>query len=134
MSENKTQPTAASVPEFLAGVPDARRRDDAATVCALMEKVTGMEPVMWGPSIVGFGNHHYRYESGREGDTFVVGFSPRKAALTLYLTSGQPLDPAVLSRLGKHRLGKGCLYVNRLSDVDIDVLAELIRNAAQPPG
>ena len=134
MAENKTQPTEASVSEFLDSVPDARRQADARTVCDLMAEVTGETPRMWGPSMVGFGDHHYVYDSGREGDTFVVGFSPRKSALSLYLTSYRPLDPDLLAQLGKHRMGKGCLYVNKLADVDLAVLRRLIVSSASRQG
>lgn len=133
MAENKTQPTEASVSEFLDSVPNAQRQADARVVCDLMAEVSGHTPQMWGPSMVGFGHHHYTYASGREGDTFVVGFSPRKAALSLYLTSGHPLDSDLLAQLGKHRMGKGCLYVNKLADIDLAVLRRLIESAVHPP-
>ena len=133
MAENKTQPTEASVSEFLDSVPDAQRQADAWVVCDLMAEVSGQTPRMWGPSMVGFGDHHYKYASGREGDTFVVGFSPRKAVLSLYLTSCRPLDSDLLDRLGKHRMGKGCLYVNKLADIDLAVLRRLIESAVAPP-
>lgn len=133
MTENKTQPTGASVSEFLNSVPEAQRQTDAWVVCDLMAEVTGQTPRMWGPSMVGFGYHHHKYASGREVDWFVVGFSPRKAALSLYLTSGRPLDSDLLDQLGKHRMGKGCLYVNKLADIDMVVLRRLIESAATPP-
>ena len=123
-SEAKTRPTPASVADFIAALPDDRRRADAEAVCALLEQATGFEPVMWGASIIGFGAYHYRYESGREGDAPLVGFSPRKANLVLYLAPGE--DRAdLLGRLGKHKAGAGCVYVNRLSDVDASVITEM---------
>ena len=125
-SEAKTRPTPASVADFIAALPDDRRRADAEAVCALLGHATGFEPVMWGASIIGFGAYHYRYESGREGDAPLVGFSPRKANLVLYLAPGE--DRAdLLGRLGKHKAGVGCVYVNRLSDVDIEIVAEMAR-------
>lgn len=124
---NKTQPTGASVEAFLKAVPDANRRADALAVLALMRKVTGLAPRMWGPGIVGFGTYHYVYESGREGDMIRVGFSPRSSALTLYIMGGFPRYQALLARLGKHRTGKSCLYLTRLADVDLAVLEALIR-------
>ena len=123
-SEAKTRPTPASVADFIAALPDDRRRADAQAVCAILEQATGFEPVMWGASIIGFGAYHYRYESGREGDAPLVGFSPRKANLVLYLAPGE--DRAdLLGRLGKHKAGAGCVYVNRLSDVDASVITEM---------
>lgn len=126
----KTGPTTASVDGFLAAVADPGRRADAAAVCAMMREVTGHPPVMWGTAIVGFGQHRYVYDSGRSGEWFVVGLSPRKAALTLYLgTVEGPGRAELLGRLGKHSLGKGCLYVKRLADVDQGVLRALITAA-----
>lgn len=123
-SEAKTRPTPASVADFIAALPDDRRRADAEAVCALLGHATGFEPVIWGASIIGFGAYHYRYESGREGDAPLVGFSPRKANLVLYLAPGE--DRAdLLGRLGKHKAGAGCVYVNRLSDVDASVITEM---------
>ena len=123
-TEAKTKPTAISVADFIAAVPDPRRRADADAVCALIEEATGLAPVMWGPTIVGFGAYHYRYDSGHEGDAALVGFSPRKANLVLYMTLGDDRE-SMLARLGKHRSGAGCIYVNRLSDVDASVIAEM---------
>ncbi len=129
MAENVTRPTAADVDAFLDAVPDERRRAEGKALRDLMERVTGQPPVMWGPSMVGFGSEHYKYESGREGDQFVVGFSPRKAALTLYgLYSAYDAEPDPLMReLGPHTTGKGCIYVKRLDAVRKDVLEQLIR-------
>ena len=104
----------------------ARRREDGRKLLRMMRAVTGLEPEMWGPSIIGFGNYHYRYESGREGDFFLVGFSPRKQSLSLYLPAGFPEYDALLAALGKHRKGASCLYVNKLADVDLAVLRELV--------
>ncbi|WP_332760963.1 DUF1801 domain-containing protein [Pseudarthrobacter sp.] len=127
MAENKTQATGASVDEFLAAVEDPVRRRDGLRLLALMREITGKEPEMWGPTIVGFGRYHYKYESGREGDAAAVGFSPRKASLSLYGLMYGPEAAELLPRLGKHKTGAGCLYVNRLDDVDQAVLAELIK-------
>jgi hypothetical protein len=124
--EPKTRATSDSVEEFLAAVADERRRRDALAVCALMAEVTGEPPRMWGASMVGFGQHHYRYASGHEGDTFLIGFAPRRTALTVYLMDGFDGREELLARLGKHSTGKACLYIKRLDDVDVDVLRELV--------
>ncbi len=122
-----TGPTDASVHDFLAAVPDERRRADAERLCSMLREVTGEPPVMWGPSIVGFGSFRYRYASGRTGDWPLVGFSPRTQQLVVYLVGGfAELHASVLARLGPHRTGKGCLYVKRLDDVDQGALRELI--------
>lgn len=126
MAENKTRPTGASVNEFLEGVANDTRRRDAHTVLEMMKRVTGEEPQMWGPSIIGFGIQHYRYESGREGDVPRVGFSPRKANLALYVLTGTESEAGLLARLGKHKRGVSCLYINKLADVDMRVLEDLI--------
>jgi hypothetical protein len=127
---NKTKATAASVPKFLAGL-DAARRADCEALVAMLRKVTKAEPKMWGPSIVGFGDHHLRYESGREVDWFLAGFSPRKSDLTIYLMGGARSDGELLGRLGKHRVGGGCLYIKRLSDVDAGVLEQIARGSVK---
>jgi hypothetical protein len=128
MAGNKTKPTTLSVPAFLDSC-DESRRADAKLLARLMQKITGKEPAMWGPSIVGFDSYHYKYGSGHEGDMPIVGFSPRKAANVLYgATSAEGAD-ALLAKLGKHTTGKGCLYIRKLSDVDLAVLETLIRNA-----
>ena len=130
MAELKTKKTEASVDAFLAKIPDAQARADSKTLVQLMKAATGSGPKMWGPSIVGFGDYHYKYESGREGDWFVMGFSPRKASLTLYFMCGlQRLAPH-LEKLGKHKTGKVCLYVKRLEDVNPGVLGRLVKSAA----
>jgi hypothetical protein len=129
VAEPKTTKTDASVAEFLATVADERRRSDAQALCALMTEVTGVQPAMWGPSIVGFGSYKYEYGSGRRGEWLTVGLSPRKQNLTLYLAAGIDRFPELLGRLGKHTTGKGCLYLKRLSDVDLDVLRQLVGEA-----
>ena len=127
MAENKTQVTGASPDDFLAAVDHPVRRRDALRLRELMTELTGEEPEMWGPTIVGFGRYHYKYETGREGDSAAVGFSPRKASLSLYGLIYSPEAEELLPKLGKHKTGAGCLYVNKLEDVDEAVLAELIR-------
>jgi hypothetical protein len=127
----KTTKSAGSVTEFLDAVADAQRRADVIAACALMREVTGAEPAMWGSSIVGFGTYHYKYASGQEGDWPAVGLSPRKAALTLYLSTGFDGAEDLLGRLGPHSIGKSCLYVKRLSAVDQDVLRDLVGKAFQ---
>ena len=131
MAENKTQKTGASVDEFLSSVENKTRREDGFKVLELMREVTGLEPEMWGPSIVGFGDYHYKYESGREGDFLLTGFSPRKQSLSLYIMPGFKAYEDLLSSLGKHRNGASCLYINKLADVDIGVLRELVRQSFQ---
>jgi hypothetical protein len=124
MAENKTKPTGAAVDAFLEGVADPQRRADAHQVRALMERLSGEPAAMWGPSIVGFGSYHYKYDSGREGDWCRIAFSPRAKELVLY-GLGVARRPALMEQLGKHRTGKGCLYIKKLSDVDEGVLEEL---------
>lgn len=126
MSANKTQPTRASVAQFLAEVPDAERRADAQSLCATMERVTGEPAMMWGKDMVRFGRYRYRYESGREGEWLVVGFSPRARELVIYLLGDAADRAELLARLGPYRMGKSCLYVKRLADIDCDVLEQLI--------
>ena len=127
MSENKTKPTDVSVDEFIANVMPDRRREDALILNQLFKDVTGWQPQMWGPSLIGYGCYHYVYDSGREGDFLATGFSPRKANLVLYIMPGYQDFGHILDKLGKHKLGKACLYINKLADVDIDVVAEIIR-------
>ena len=131
MTGPKTRPTDIDVVAFLDAVPDERRRADAETVCRLMQEVSGEPPVMWGASMVGFGSVHLRYATGRELDWPVVAFSPRKAATTVYLMDGFEERADLLARLGRHTIGKSCLYLKRLSDVDLDVLRELISETVQ---
>lgn len=126
MATNKTQLTALSVAAYTDSITDETRRTDAKVLVKLMQSATGEKPKLWGPSIVGFGSYHYKYESGREGDMPLVGFSPRKAAMVLYLMLGTGNYAAQLAKLGKHSTGKGCLYIKKLADVDQKVLAELI--------
>ncbi len=129
MAENKTQKTGASVAKFLAAIKDATQRKDAAAVASLMKKATGQKAEMWGPVIVGFGRYHYKYDSGREGDMPVVAFSPRKGALTFYLTSEFSEFGKLLAKLGKHKMSGSCLHIKRLEDVDKAVLGDLITRA-----
>jgi hypothetical protein len=125
-SENKTQPTAMSVNYYLAGLEPEQRRDDARAINAMMRRVTGTVPKMWGDSIVGFGKTHYKYESGREGDWFLVGFAPRKANLVLYIMPGFKEYTPLMKKLGKHKVGKSCLYINKLDEIDMKVLEQLV--------
>ena len=125
--ENKTQPTEHSVAGFLAGVEHPVRRADAQALDALFRAVTGFNPVMWGDSIIGYGRYHFTYKSGREGGFLATGFSPRKSSLSIYIMPGYGKFQGLLDRLGKHKTGRACLYVNKLADIDTDVLAELIR-------
>lgn len=129
MAELKTKPNEQSVTAFLQAVPDERKREDSFAILELMKEVTGQEPKMWGDSIVGFGNYHYKYATGREGDWFVTGFSPRKQNLTLYIMSGFDEYEALLTQLGKYKTGNACLYINKLADVDREVLKELIEKS-----
>jgi hypothetical protein len=122
----KTRPHAGDVRAFIDAIENDVRRRDALTSLELFAEVTGEEPRMWGPSIVGYGSYHYRYASGREGDWMLTGFSPRKQSMTLYIMPGFDAYETLLGRLGKHRTGKSCLYVNRFEDIDLDVLRELI--------
>ena len=131
MADLKTKPTAASVAAFLKALPDENRRRDCRVVAKMMQEVTGSRPRMWGPGIVGFGSYHYRYASGREGDWFLAGFSPRKQDLTLYIMSGFAKHDELLSRLGKYKTGKSCLYLKRLEDVDPKVLRKLVTASVQ---
>ena len=130
MPENKTKPTEASVAAFTDAIPDAGRRADAKALVELMHGATGEAPKMWGPSIVGFGSHHYATAAGRQGDMPLVGFSPRKAAHALYGLTGFEGADGMLAKLGKHTAGKGCLYIKKLADVDRDALRALVKKAA----
>ena len=129
MAEPKTKANDVSVIEFLSRVPDEKKRQDSFTILELMQQVTGAEPKMWGDSIVGFGNYHYKYASGREGDYFLAGFSPRKQNLTLYIMAGFDQYDELLQRLGKHSTGKSCLYVKRIEDIDLATLRELVKQS-----
>ena len=127
MSQNKTRPTTTSVTSFLDSVEDEIQRRDSYALIGIMKGITGEEPVMWGPSIIGFGSYHYKYDSGREGDMMLTGFSPRKQSLSLYIMAGFTNYEALLQKLGKHKTGKSCLYIKRLSEINTDVLSELIK-------
>jgi hypothetical protein len=126
MPDNKTQPTKLSVAAFIDALADPARRADSKTLVNLMQSATGEKPKLWGPSIIGFGSYHYKYDSGREGDAPLVGFSPRKSATVLYNLIGSNGAQALLAQLGKHTHGKGCLYIKKLADVDQKVLQALI--------
>lgn len=126
---NKTTATDVDVYDFLATVDDARKRQDSLTLIEMMQGATGCPPVMWGPSIIGFDRYHYKYDSGHEGEYCVVGFSPRKNALVLYLLNGYEEAGPQLEKLGKYTIGKSCLYIKRLSDVDLGILREMIKSS-----
>ena len=126
MAENKTKPTQGSVAEFINAIEDRQKREDARKVAAIMRRVTGKRAKMWGPAIVGYGTYHYKYESGREGDFMITGFSPRRQALTVYILAGFGRFDTLMGKLGKYKTGKSCLYIKRLSDVDEKVLEKLI--------
>ena len=129
MAELKTQVTKASIEKFLDGIKDEKKRQDCYQLLKIMKKATRAEPKMWGTSIIGFGDHHYVYASGHEGDWFLTGFSPRAQNLTLYMMGG--FDGESLKKLGKYKTGKGCLYINKLEDVDTKVLNELITKSVK---
>jgi hypothetical protein len=131
MSDPKTRPTGRDVEQFLESIADAQQRQDSRIIVELMSDVTGEAPRMWGDSIVGFGSYHYRYASGREGDWPIAGFSPRKQNLTLYLSYGFERHGELLEHLGKYKVGKACLYLRRLGDVDPIALRELIRRSVE---
>ena len=126
MSENKTKATELSVDAYLAAIDNDARREDCRALAALMSKATKHAPKMWGTSIVGFGSYHYRYESGREGDSCIAGFAARKAEISLYLMTDPATRDELLAKLGKHKAGKGCIYLRRMSDIDSKVLAKLV--------
>ena len=128
MAELKTKKNKQSVKAFLDTVDD-KRKEDCQAIARIMEDITGEKPAMWGPSIVGFGSYHYKYESGHEGDWFLAGFSPRKQALTLYLMCGFEGNEALMDKLGKYKTGKSCLYVKSLSDIHMPTLKQLIRKS-----
>lgn len=129
MAELKTRVTEASVDAFLTGIMDEQKREDCYQILKIMKKATKTEPKMWGTSIIGFGDRHYVYESGREGDWFITGFSPRAQNLTLYTSGG--FDPELLKKLGKYKTGKGCLYIKKLEDVDTKVLTDMINTSVK---
>ena len=131
MAELKTKKNDGSVEAFLHSVENEKRREDAFKVLDLMKEVTGEEPKMWGGSIVGFGDYHYKYESGREGDWFLAGFSPRKQSLTLYIMAGFDGYEELMADLGKYKTGKSCLYINKLEDVNLPTLKKLVKKSAE---
>ena len=131
MAENKTKVNDGNVEAFLHSVENKQRRDDSFAVLDLMREALGEPPKMWGPSIVGFGSYTYKYKSGREGEWMLVGFSPRKQALTIYVMSGFDEYADLMAKLGKHKTGKSCLYIKKLSDVDQDVLKALVVKSAE---
>lgn len=125
MAETKTKPTAVSVDDYIDAIDDEVKRDDSRVLVKMMSKLTGAKPTMWGPSIIGFDRYHYKYDSGHEGDSCIIGFSPRKAAISIYIMTGFDKYDELMAKLGKHKMGKACLYVKRLSDIDVKVLEEL---------
>ncbi|WP_435354901.1 DUF1801 domain-containing protein [Emticicia sp. SJ17W-69] len=129
MAKNKTTETQNSVSEYLAAINDEKRRNDCAEIIEIMNQQTGLEAKMWGTSIVGFGSYHYKYESGHEGDAPLIGFASRANAITLYLGSSFFERDTLLSKLGKHKIGKGCIYISRLNDIDKNVLTQMIKNS-----
>lgn len=128
-SENKTKVSETSADDFLAAVADEQQRNDARIIADMMARISGYPAKMWGPSIVGFGSYHYRYDSGREGDMCRIGFSPRKGKTVLYLSSSFPEHDALMARLGKCKMGKSCIYVKRLAEIDPEVLEQLVRES-----
>jgi len=131
MTELKTQPNDQSVEDFLNRVENDTKREDSFTILELMKEETGAEPIMWGDSIIGFGRYQYKYASGRKGEWFLTGFSPRKQSLTLYIMSGFSEYEQLLEKLGKHRTGKSCLYINKLEDINLDILRDLVKQSVQ---
>jgi len=131
MAELKTKRNKGDVEAFLNSVADEKKRQDSFTILELMKKVTGEEPEMWGDSIIGFGNYRYKYASGREGDWFLTGFSPRVQNLTLYIMAGFDEYNQLLGKLGKHSTGKSCLYIKKIEDIDINVLKELVKRSVE---
>lgn len=131
MAENKTQPTDADVLAFISGIEHTRRRDDSYTLHELLGRVTEFEPRMWGDSIVGYGQYHYKYASGREGDFLLTGFSPRKAAMTVYIMPGFKQYGDLLAKLGKHKHSVSCLYITRLDAVDLNVLEKIVSDSVE---
>ncbi|MDX8347858.1 DUF1801 domain-containing protein [Cognatiyoonia sp. IB215446] len=134
MAENKTQPTEVDPVDFINAVEHPTRRADAQTLDALFRRVTGWQPKMWGPTIIGYGSYSYTYESGRSGEFLATGFSPRKANLSLYIMPGYADFQSVLDRLGKYKIGKSCLYINKLADVDLDVVEEIVKAGLEDLG
>lgn len=131
MAELNTKPTAQSPAKYVQSIVDEQKRKDSRMLMKIMKDATGATPKMWGPSIIGFGKYHYTYESGREGDWFLTGFSPRKQAMTIYLMGGLDKHADLLKKLGRHSRGKGCLYIKRLEDVDMGVLEKLVQTSVR---
>lgn len=129
MAEQKTKPTAQSVDTFLDKIPSEQTRDDCRVIMKIMKKVTGAQPKMWGPSIVGFGKYHYKYASGHEGDSCLAAFSPRKTAITVYVMLPESERAALTSKLGKHKASKACIYIKKLEDINVQALEEIIRSS-----
>jgi hypothetical protein len=129
MAKNKTTETAESVTDFIKKVPDETKRDDSFEIIKLISKQTGLKPKMWGAAIVGFGSYHYKYDSGHEGDAPLIGFSPRASAIVLYMASDFKKKEELLKKFGKHKTGKGCIYIKKLEDINTDVLKEMITNS-----
>ena len=129
MAEQKTKPTQQPVQDFLDKIENEQVRDDCYTLIKLMKKVTGLEPKMWGPGIIGFGKYHYKYDSGHEGDSCLTGFSPRKQNISLYVMLGIMDHQDLLKDLGKHKAAKGCLYIKKLDDVNVSVLEKLVKRS-----
>ena len=129
MTTNKTVPNELSVTDFLEKIENPQKKADAYTLLEMMKSITGEQPVMWGPSIIGFGSYHYKYETGREGDMLLTGFSPRAQNFSLYVGAGAEHNRPLLKKLGKHSTGKSCLYIKRLSDIDMEVLHNIIKTS-----
>lgn len=131
MAETKTKPTKVSVTAYINAIEDPERRKDCKTLVTMMTKVTTAKPKMWGPSIIGFGSYHYKYDSGHEGDSCVVGFASRAAAISVYIMGDFPERSTLLGKLGKHKMAKACLYIRRLADVDLAVLEKLVAGSVK---
>jgi hypothetical protein len=131
MAEQKTKPTEESVEKFLEKITDETVRDDCFELIRLMKKITGSEPKLWGGSIIGFGQYHYKYESGHEGYSALTGFSPRKQNISLYVMPGVSEQAGLLEKLGKHKAAKGCIYIRKLADINVDVLEKLITRSVE---
>ena len=128
MAKNKTSETGVSVESFLKGVSDDSKRSDCLEIIKILKKITGLEPKMWGPGIIGFGSHHYKYESGREGDSPNIAFSPRSSSIAIYLSANFDDRAALLEKFGKHKADKGCVHIKSLADIDKDILKKMVNN------
>jgi hypothetical protein len=131
MATQKTLENGNSIEEFLNTITDEKKRNDSFTLIKLISNITGFEPKMWGSAIIGFGSYHYKYGSGHEGDSCIVGFSPRKQSITLYLMGGFHINKELIEKLGKHKTGVGCLYINSLDTIDVNILEQIIYNSAK---